>query len=99
MRELLSDVPRFVSTPEIRVHCDDDKKFPIVEEAKRHFGALYETNDIDGVRILFEHGWGLIRASNTQPVIVMRFEADTAEQLAAIRGEVEGWLAAKGVAV
>ena len=99
VRELLSDVPRFVSTPEIRVHCDDDRKFPIVEEAKRHFGALYETNDIDGVRILFEHGWGLIRASNTQPVIVMRFEADTAEQLAAIRGEVEGWLAAKGVAV
>jgi phosphomannomutase/phosphoglucomutase len=99
VRELLADVPRFVSTPEIRVHCDDDKKFPIVEEAKRHFGARYETNDIDGVRILFEHGWGLIRASNTQPVIVMRFEADTAEQLAAIRGEVEGWLAAKGVGV
>ncbi len=99
VRELLADVPRFVSTPEIRVHCDDDKKFPIVEEAKRHFGAKYETNDIDGVRILFEHGWGLIRASNTQPVIVMRFEADTEEQLAAIRGEVEGWLAAKGVAV
>ncbi|MEX1187036.1 MAG: phosphomannomutase/phosphoglucomutase [Gemmatimonadaceae bacterium] len=99
LRELLADVPRFVSTPEIRVHSDDDKKFPIVEEAKRHFGAKYETNDIDGVRILFEHGWGLIRASNTQPVIVMRFEADTEEQLAAIRGEVEGWLAAKGVAV
>ncbi|HUF29676.1 MAG TPA: phosphomannomutase/phosphoglucomutase [Gemmatimonadaceae bacterium] len=99
VRELLADVPRFVSTPEIRVHCDDDKKFPIVEEAKRYFSARYETNDIDGVRILFEHGWGLIRASNTQPVIVMRFEADTAEQLAAIRGEVEGWLAAKGVAV
>ena len=99
VRELLADVPRFVSTPEIRVHCDDDKKFAIVEEAQRYFGARYETNDIDGVRILFEHGWGLIRASNTQPVLVMRFEADTAEQLAAIRGEVEGWLAAKGVAV
>ncbi|MGK2933824.1 MAG: phosphomannomutase/phosphoglucomutase [Gemmatimonadaceae bacterium] len=99
VRELLADVPRFVSTPEIRVHCDDDKKFSIVEEAKRYFSARYETNDIDGVRILFEHGWGLIRASNTQPVLVMRFEADTAEQLAAIRGEVEGWLAAKGVAV
>jgi len=99
VRELLADVPRFVSTPEIRVHCDDDRKFPIVEEAKRHFGARYDTNDIDGVRILFEHGWGLIRASNTQPVIVMRFEADTAEQLAAIREEVEGWLATKGVVV
>jgi phosphomannomutase/phosphoglucomutase len=99
VRELLADVPRFVSTPEIRVHCDDDKKFAIVEEAVRHFGSKYETIDIDGVRIQFEHGWGLIRASNTQPVMVMRFEADTAEQLAAIRGEVEGWLAAKGVAV
>lgn len=99
VRELLADVPRFVSTPEIRVHCDDDRKFRIVEEATRHFSAKYDTIDIDGVRIQFEHGWGLIRASNTQPVIVMRFEADTEEQLAAIRGEVEGWLAAKGVAV
>lgn len=99
VRELLADVPRFVSTPEIRVHCDDDKKFGIVEEATRHFSARYETIDIDGVRIQFEHGWGLIRASNTQPVMVMRFEADTEQHLAAIRGEVEGWLATKGVAV
>lgn len=99
VRELLADVPRFVSTPEIRVHCDDDKKFPLVEEATRHFGAKYETIDIDGVRIQFEHGWGLIRASNTQPVIVMRYEATTEEHLAAIREEIEGWLAAKGVTV
>ena len=99
VRELLADVPRFVSTPEIRVHCDDDKKFGIVAEATRHFSAKYETIDIDGVRIQFEHGWGLIRASNTQPVIVMRYEATTEEHLAAIRGEIEGWLAAKGVAV
>jgi len=99
VRELLADVPRFVSTPEIRVHCDDDKKFGIVAEAVRHFGAKYETIDIDGVRVQFEHGWGLIRASNTQPVMVMRFEATTEEHLAAIRGEIEGWLAAKGVAV
>ncbi len=99
VRELLADVPRFVSTPEIRVHCADDRKFPLVEAAKRHFGAKYETIDIDGVRIQFEHGWGLIRASNTQPVIVMRYEATTEEQLAAIRGEIEGWLAEKGVAV
>lgn len=99
VHELLADVPRFVSTPEIRVHCDDDKKFGIVAEATRHFSSKYETIDIDGVRIQFEHGWGLIRASNTQPVMVMRFEADTAEHLAAIRAEVEGWLAAKGVTV
>ncbi|MGI8617731.1 MAG: phosphomannomutase/phosphoglucomutase [Gemmatimonadaceae bacterium] len=99
VRDLLADVPRFVSTPEIRVHCDDDKKFAIVEEATRYFGDKYETIDIDGVRIQFEHGWGLIRASNTQPVMVMRFEADSEEHLAAIRREVEGWLAAKGVVV
>ena len=99
VRDLLADVPRFVSTPEIRVHCDDDKKFAIVAEAVKHFGAKYETIDIDGVRIQFAHGWGLIRASNTQPVMVMRFEADTEEQLALIRAEVEGWLAAKGVTV
>lgn len=99
VRDLLADVPRFVSTPEIRVHSDDDKKFAIVAEAQRHFGARYETIDIDGVRIQFEHGWGLIRASNTQPVMVMRFEADSAEQLAVIQNEVVSWLATKGVVV
>ena len=65
--DLLADVPRFVSTPEIRVDCPDDKKFGIVEEAKKHFGAKYKVIDVDGVRVLFGDGWGLIRASNTQP--------------------------------
>jgi phosphomannomutase/phosphoglucomutase len=99
IRELLADVPRFVSTPEIRVDCPDDKKFGIVEEARKHFSAKYEVITVDGVRVLFGDGWGLIRASNTQPVIVMRFEARTSQRLAAIQGEMQGWLRAKGVKV
>jgi phosphomannomutase/phosphoglucomutase len=99
VRELLADVPRFVSTPEIRVDCPDDKKFGIVEEAKKYFGAKYQVLTVDGVRVLFGDGWGLIRASNTQPVIVMRFEARTSEQLEKIQSEMQGWLRSKGVKV
>jgi phosphomannomutase / phosphoglucomutase len=99
VRELLADVPRFVSTPEIRVDCPDDKKFGIVEEAKQYFGARYKVITVDGVRVLFGDGWGLIRASNTQPVLVMRFEARTKEQLDRIQSEMQGWLRAKGVQV
>ncbi|MDQ6736300.1 MAG: phosphomannomutase/phosphoglucomutase [Gemmatimonadota bacterium] len=99
VHELLADVPRFVSTPEIRVDCPDDIKFGIVREAVRHFAAKYKTLDVDGVRIQYPHGWGLIRASNTQPVIVLRFEASTSEQLDAIRAEIEGWLTQHGVQI
>lgn len=99
VRELLADVPRFVSTPEIRVDCPDDRKFGIVEEAKTHFAAKYQVLTVDGVRVLFGDGWGLIRASNTQPVIVMRFEARTSEQLEKIQSEMQGWLRSKGVKV
>ena len=97
--ELLADVPRFVSTPEIRVACPDDEKFGIVEEAKTHFAAKRKVLTVDGVRVLFGDGWGLIRASNTQPVLVMRFEARTKEQLEKIQSEMQGWLRAKGVQV
>jgi len=65
--------------------------------AVEHFAAKYDTSDIDGVRIAFEDGWGLIRASNTQPVLVMRFEASNDANLAAYRGEVEEWLREQGV--
>ena len=99
VRQLLADVPRFVSTPEIRVDCPDDRKFGIVEEAKKYFGAKYQVLTVDGVRVLFGDGWGLIRASNTQPVIVMRFEARTSEQLEKIQSEMQGWLRSKGVKV
>ena len=99
VRDLLADVPRFVSTPEIRLDCPDDKKFGIVEEAQKYFGAKYEVNTVDGARVLFGDGWGLIRASNTQPVLVMRFEARTKEQLEKIQSEMQGWLRSKGVKV
>jgi phosphomannomutase/phosphoglucomutase len=99
VRELLADVPRFVSTPEIRVDCPDDKKFGIVDEARQYFGARYKVITVDGVRVQFGDGWGLIRASNTGPVLVMRFEARTQEQLEKIQSEMQGWLRAKGVQV
>jgi len=78
---LLADLPKAVATPEIRVDCPEEIKFKIPERAKATFKD-YEVNTIDGVRITFDHGWGLIRASNTQPVLVLRFEADTATRLA-----------------
>lgn len=99
VRELLADVPRFVSTPEIRVDCPDDQKFEIVENAIKHFTAKHDVIGVDGVRVLYGDGWGLIRASNTQPVLVLRFEARTAEQLQAIRDDMEGWLKEQGVSV
>jgi phosphomannomutase/phosphoglucomutase len=97
--DLLADVPRFVSTPEIRIDCPDDKKFGIVAEAREYFSSKYEVITVDGVRVLFGDGWGLIRASNTQPVIVMRFEARTKEQMDRIQSEMQGWLRSKGVKV
>ena len=99
VKELLADVPRFVSTPEIRVECADDRKEVVVRDALAHFRARYPVSDVDGVRILFEGGWGLIRSSNTQPILVLRFEAESEARLATIRQEVEGWLTAHGVQV
>ncbi len=89
LSSLLADVPKTVSTPEIRVDTDDAKKFDIVERAKKHFAARYEVIDIDGARINFPNGWGLVRASNTQPALVLRFEATDQASLDAIRNEVE----------
>jgi len=99
VRELLSDVPHFVSTPEIRVECGDDRKFGLVELAVAHFRSTHDVIDVDGVRVLFGDGWGLIRASNTQPILVTRYEARSEERLAEIRNEMEGWIRAQGVAV
>lgn len=90
--ELLSDIPRTFNTPEIRVACSDDTKFQVVEKVKARFAAEYDVIDIDGVRVQFKDGWGLVRASNTQPVLVLRFESKTEEGLAEIRTKVEGVL-------
>jgi phosphomannomutase/phosphoglucomutase len=95
--ELLADVPRYVSTPELRVDCPDDRKFAIVEAAQKHFALTREVIAVDGARILFGDGWGLIRASNTQPILVMRFEALTEARLAEIRAEVDAWLKTQGI--
>lgn len=95
--ELLGDVPKFVSTPELRVDVPEARKFALVDAAVRHFRATRAVVDIDGARVLFGDGWGLIRASNTQPILVTRYEARTPERLAAIRGEMEAWLVAQGV--
>lgn len=94
---LLADVPKFVSTPEIRVDCPEERKFALVADAAAHFRSRYDVIDVDGVRVLFGDGWGLIRASNTQPVLVTRYEALTAPRLQAIRDEMEGWLRSQGV--
>ena len=99
VRELLADVPAFVSTPEIRVECGDERKFDLVERAVAHFRSLYDVIDVDGVRVLFGDGWGLIRASNTQPILVTRYEARSSERLAVIREEMESWIRAQGISV
>jgi len=81
MSDLLSDIPELESTPELREDCPDALKFRIVEAVRNRISAEYPTNCIDGVRIDFPDGWGLLRASNTQPVLVMRFEAGSREAL------------------
>jgi len=89
----LAGLPATVATPEIRVDCADDRKFEVVRRVKEKFKKTHETVDVDGVRILFPQGWGLVRASNTQPVLVLRFEASTPELLAQYQQEVESALA------
>lgn len=88
LSSLLADVPVYHTTPEIRLESTDREKFGIVEKLGEYFGDRYEVIDIDGVRVVFEDGWGLVRASNTQPVLVLRFEATSEARLKAIRAEV-----------
>ena len=85
----LADLPRTVTTPEIRFDCPDELKFEVVANAAADLRASYSTVDVDGVRVIFPEGWGLVRASNTQPVLVMRFEASTPQLLGEYRRTVE----------
>ncbi len=94
---LLADLPETFATPEIRVPCSDETKFAVVAEAASDFGTRYAVNTIDGVRIAWADGWGLLRASNTQPVLVLRFEASSAERRDAHQQEVMAWLAERGI--
>ncbi len=89
LSELLSDLPETFSTPELRVDCAEEKKFAVVEKIAEEFSRTNQVITTDGARILFENGWGLVRASNTQAILVLRFEADTEENLAKIRETVE----------
>ena len=87
--ELLDGIPPAFTTPEIRVECADEIKFQLIEKVKEEFKKEYKVIDVDGVRIEFPDGWGLIRASNTQPALVLRFEAATKERLQEIRSLIE----------
>jgi phosphomannomutase/phosphoglucomutase len=95
----VAEFPQYVSTPEIRVAVTEETKFDIVRRAVEHFRRDHDVIDVDGARVLFDGGWGLLRASNTQPVLVMRMEAHTPERLQEIRSEMEQWLAGQGVGV
>ncbi|HLK21194.1 MAG TPA: phosphomannomutase/phosphoglucomutase [Bryobacteraceae bacterium] len=85
----MEGLPRMVSTPEIRVDCPDEVKFEVVARVAEHFKKIRKTVDIDGVRVLFPEGWGLLRGSNTQPVLVMRFEATSERLLKEYQSEME----------
>ncbi|MBC7841941.1 MAG: phosphomannomutase/phosphoglucomutase [Gemmatimonadaceae bacterium] len=99
VRDLLADVPSYFSTPELRIDCGDERKFELVEAATAHFRKTHDVIDVDGARVLFGDGWGLIRASNTQPIVVCRFEALTAERRDEIRAEFYAWMRTQGVTV
>jgi phosphomannomutase/phosphoglucomutase len=90
--ELLSGLPKTYATPEIRVETKEETKFQVVEAVKKELAQEYSIIDVDGVRVKFEDGWGLIRASNTQPVLVLRFEARSPERLQEIQNLIEGVL-------
>jgi len=89
LSQLLNDVPKTFITPEIRVDCPDEIKFKVVEKVKEMLSKDNPIIDVDGVRVKFEDGWGLVRPSNTQPVLVLRFEALTEKRLQEIRKLVE----------
>jgi phosphomannomutase/phosphoglucomutase len=85
----LEGIPQLVSTPELRIDCPDDQKFQVVEKVAEIYRRQRQIVDVDGVRVPFEEGWGLVRASNTQPILVMRFEATNKELLETYKNEVE----------
>jgi len=93
LEELVDTLPCMINTPEIRLAVPDDIKFELVARAAAAFGARHEVVDVDGARVQFPGGWGLVRASNTQPALVLRFEAESPERLAEIRHSVETELA------
>ncbi|RLB77032.1 MAG: phosphomannomutase [Deltaproteobacteria bacterium] len=99
VRDLLEGVPEMLNTPEIRIDCPEERKFQVVAELAEEFKKDYKVIDVDGARVLFGDGWGLVRASNTQPVLVLRFEAQSEERLEEIKSLFMGKLKEKGIAL
>ncbi|HRW11542.1 MAG TPA: phosphomannomutase/phosphoglucomutase [Syntrophomonas sp.] len=97
--EMLSDTAKYYATPEIRLPSDDKSKFQLVEQVRQHFTKDHEVIDIDGARIIFPHGWGLVRASNTGPEIICRCEGDSPEVLENITSMVFGYLGSLGLKI
>jgi phosphomannomutase/phosphoglucomutase len=92
LAELVDTLPVLYNTPELRVPCPDEIKFEVVKRAVAHYKSILPVVDIDGARVKFPGGWGLVRASNTGPVLVLRCEADSPERLTTIRNDIEGRL-------
>ena len=92
LSQLWADTPRYPSTPEIRIDCPEDKKEAVVSAVREHFRSRYPVLDVDGARVQFPGGWGLVRASNTQPVLVLRCEGRTTADLESIKREMEAAL-------
>ena len=89
LSQIISKIPKYFSTAELRFDCkNDEEKFAISKKALNYFQKNYQCDTIDGVRINFKDGWGLVRASNTQPVIVCRFEAKTNDKMQIIKKEI-----------
>ena len=99
LRALAERIPDYPSTPELRLDCPEERKFALVDEVAEHYRGRHPLVDIDGARVDFGEGWALVRASNTQPVVVVRVEARTREALERIRDDVAGVLEPLGVNV
>ena len=97
LAEFVGELPTYASTPEMRIEVHESEKFDLVADAKERFARDHEVIALDGARVLFGDGWGLIRASNTQPAITVRCEAATESRLGEIRATIEGWLRSRGV--
>jgi len=96
LSKLLTDIPEFFVTPEIRLDCAEERKFDLVEDAKAFFSAQgHSIIDVDGMRLEFDDAWGLLRASNTQPALVLRCEAGSQKRLNEVIALLEDWLAAQ----
>lgn len=97
LKEMLADIPRYYSTPEIRVPSSDTAKFDVVQQVIQHFSPKYPLLDVDGARILFPDGWGLVRASNTGPELIVRCEGSSPHALEKIKNELFSYLKEVGL--